>query len=207
MASLSELSLLDALTASTPSTYYNEGNWTKAPWVTNPIVVSASGATFSSFSTTTGSYWSAKTFGSGSACKYKYISGSQANERYNALWLNMTPGSHNGYRLKIINTTENTEHKWKMFLYKVTAGTETELAASVEQTEELTGQELGFWNNAGTLEGWHKPSAGEWTSIVSIADSTYNSGNVGFDGSGSNPHFQNFAAGELFSGKMLAMIL
>lgn len=207
MASLEELTLLDALTTSTPSTYYNEGNWLKMPWVTNALVPGATGLAFSSFSTTTGSYWSAASFGLGSAVTIKYQSGSQANERYFALWVDMTPGSHNGYRLKVVNTTENTEHKWKAILYKVTAGTETELAASAEQTEELTGQELALWNNSGTLEGLHKPVSGSWTSIVSQADGTYTSGNVGVDGSGSNPHFQSLHAGTLLSGKMLAMIL
>jgi hypothetical protein len=206
MASLSELTLLDALTSSTAG-YYETGNWTKMSWCTSPLQPSASGAAFVSFSATTGSYWNAASFGSGSAVTVKYQSGSQANERYFALWVDIAPASHNGYRLKVVNTTENTEHKWKAILYKVTAGTETELGASTEQTEELTGQELALWNNAGTLEAWRKPVSGEWASFLSHADSTYNTGNVGMDGSGSNPHFQSLHAGTLFSGKMLAMIL
>jgi len=199
---LEELPLLDELT-SAETTHYETGNWTKMPWCTLSLRAAGTGAHPESFSTATGSYWSASSFTRG-ACTMKYVSGGLVSERYLALWVCLEAASHNGYRCQFFDTA--TSEQWVAKIFKVTGGVESLLAESAAVTG-LFGKHLGFWNNNGTLEAWYQPEAGAWTLLTSHADSTYTTGDLGIDGSGSNPSLTGFHGASSTTGKVLNMVV
>jgi hypothetical protein len=201
---LEELPLLDAGT-STEATHYETGNWTKMSWAGASMTAGVLGFRPASFSTQAGSYWSAASFTRGAAT-IKYVSGSMVTERYLGLWVDMAPASHNGYRCKFLNIGAESSNEWKAIIYKVAAGVETVLVESAAHTV-LIGSLLGFWDNNGTLEAWYHPEGGAWTLATSHADATYTTGNIGIDGSGSNPSLTEWRGASSPSGKVLNMVV
>jgi len=192
MSLVEELALLDEGT-NAEATHYETGNWTKMTWASKGLTASAAGASFQSFGPISGSYWSAASFSHGGMTA-KYVSGGLVSERWAALWACLNPALHSGYRCQFLD--QATENHWIVHIFKVVEGTPTELVASAEQTETLVGAEIGFVvSAAGTLEAWWKPAAGAWTKLISVADATFNSGNVGLEGTGSNPKWETFKGG------------
>lgn len=202
---LEELPLLDAGT-NAEATHYETGNWSKMSWCTASMRAAAAGFHPESFSTTTGSYWSATSF-TGGAATYKYVSGSAIGQRYIAIWLCLDAAAHNGYRIKFIEEPEEVSTlKFKAIIYRVTGGVETVLVESAE-VETLVGKHFGAWNNNGVIEAWTQPEAGGWSLLTSHADSTYTSGFIGIDGSGSNPALQEWKGASSSTGKLLGMVV
>jgi hypothetical protein len=190
---LEELSLVDPLTSSTVG-YYETANWTKMSWATGvALIPNAPGVRFSGFSETAfnGGYFNGTSFIKGAAT-INYVSGGFVEKRFFALWLNLNGSTHSGYRFKFED--QLTAKKMKIKLFSVSSGVETSLGESAEIEPGETGVEYGVWNNSGNIEAYYKPKEGAWTKALSVANAVFSTGNIGLEGTGSNPGFTNLKA-------------
>jgi hypothetical protein len=190
---LETIPVLDALTTSTPSTYYNEGNWAKMAWATNAPTPRTTGAGFTTFGTTTASYWKTTSFGGTQAVSMKTNRGSDLSERFWELWTCFNNTSHNGYRAKFTHPT--TETNFIVTLFRVTEGSETLLGTSVEIVAEV-GDIFGLLREGTKIKAYFKHPSGAYTVATEATDATYTSGFTGFGGQGSDPSFTEFRGGE-----------
>jgi len=192
VALVEEVPLLDNLKHA-ETTWLEKGNWAKMTFAGTACSDSESGASFSSFGTTSGSFWSLKEFTGNQAVSFVRSLGGDISERFWSLWMCFANATHNGYRAQFIDQTTVTEGKVKIF--KVVGGVETLLIESAGFTLEA-GDRFGFQKIGTTLSAWRQAKGtGAWTKLTEVVNAEFTKGNVGLDGSGSDPNFTEFAAG------------
>lgn len=195
---LAQLPTVDALNRS-ENPLSNGGKWTKLNWATVAGQDTLNGwGPANSFPTVNGAYWNPAVvdgrYGDAAALTMQTAPG--VSERYVSVWLNMPgPGSaKSGYQLRWTANVDTTKYTVK--LSKWVSGTETVLASSPEVSIPV-GTTLAIVDAGGTVSAWRSENGTTFTSLLSAADSTYESGYAGIEGVGSNSRSTNFEAGPL----------
>ena len=192
---LEGLPVLDPLTSNAAG-YYETGNWSKPSWAGAALSPGSSGFFFPSFSTQGVAYWNQKELFGNQAVGFTRSLGGDISERYWSLWLCLNPTTHSGYRAQFIDQTTVSECKVK--IWKVTSGTESSLGESSAFTLAAK-DKFALWKVGNSIQAWiQHGGTGAWVEVAKFTDggTPFAGGFVGTDGSGSDPSFTNFFAGE-----------
>lgn len=199
-AALKSLSLNDAF-ATNESPLSGGGKWTALGWANSTSghdtgQVSAGWGPYDAYPTINGAYWKQGTVadtGPGEAAMATLDKAPGAVGGYFSLWLEMPiPGLRHGYQLKAVEQSSGVYEvsllKWELESKKV-------LASKSGVSLPLTSK-LALVNKAGTVSVW---TSIEWsfTQILSAADSGFNGGYTGIEGSGSAGRLKDFKSGQL----------
>lgn len=153
---------------------------------------------YDTFANVDGAFWAKSSFtdsGSGDAVAATQRGNPTISERYFSLWLDMPkPGTvKSGYELRF---TENaTALTYEVTLARWVSGTRTVLGTKTGYLLPL-GSSFAIVAKAGTVSAWTKTGS-EYTQLLAAADTTYNSGYVGLEGSGNILRLTEFKAGQL----------
>jgi hypothetical protein len=188
---LDKLALRDSLEHSS-STWMAEGDWSVMSWCTDGAwSATTSGSKPKSYNETkpSGSYYNALVLKNYQAVAYTRSLGYDSEKRYWSLWLCYEDATYSGYRASFVTTKNETGKGCKVTIYKVSEGTETELATVEIEAKALDAYALLLEDRK--LSVWRKPSGGEWGKVLAATDSgtPFIEGHVGVDGSGTDPKF------------------
>jgi hypothetical protein len=198
------LEVKDTLKRAAENPLSNGGKWSLLTGAANTgKIVGIAGGWQSSgaFPALSGARWNV-TEQSNPAVSIEVIALPALGERYFGLWCCLAAGARTGYRLGVEelsgSETFSNEGLFTVTLEQWTAG-ERMLLATLTKYLLRAGDSMAITARAGTLIAWHK-TAGTWTAILQIANSTLTTGYTGFEASGTNTHLANFAFGEMSAG-------
>jgi sugar lactone lactonase YvrE len=146
-----------------------------------------------------GAYWQNSNFESGSGgdavAAFLYSGpGNNFPGRYVSEWLNApNPGStQSGYQLRFVETALNT---YEVTLAKWVSGVEDVLASKTGYAFADKSR-FAIVDKGGVVSAWTDSGSG-YSELLSAKDSTYPSGYIGIDGSGTGTRLREFSGGEL----------
>jgi hypothetical protein len=147
-----------------------------------------------------GAYWTKATFadtGAGDAVAATLNARPGLAGRHFDLLLNMqTPAAaRSGYELRFTEPSAGTG-TYTVTLVKWVSGTATTLATQANVSLAVGGR-FGLADKAGALSVWTAGSTGEFTQLLSVSDTTYQSGYVGIAGGGNFTRLANFRGAQL----------
>jgi hypothetical protein len=146
-----------------------------------------------------GAYWTKASFadtGSGDAVGATITVPQGNTGRYFDLLLDMAnpATARNGYELSLTETSKSNIEN--IALEKRVAGVSTALATKTELSVPV-GTRFALADKGGTLTVWMAAPTGEFTQLLSAADSTYTNGYVGVAAGGNLGTLTNFRGGQL----------
>ena len=177
--------------------------WDHTSWVSTGQVVGGSAPGWSvhdALPNVNGAYWTKASFadtGSGDAVTATLRAKPLFSTEHFELLLDMpNPGStRSGYELRLGEC--ELLGRCKVRLEKYVAGTATLLGSTGYITPPTNGR-FALVDKGGTLSVWSSTtSSGEYTQLLSAADSTFTGGYTGVAGAGTATHLQEFRAGPL----------
>jgi Ca2+-binding RTX toxin-like protein len=147
-----------------------------------------------------GAYWTKATFadtGAGDAVAATLNARPGLAGRHFDLLLNMqSPATaRSGYELRFTEPSAGTGI-YTVTLVKWVSGTATTLATQSNVSLAI-GARFGLADKAGILSVWTAGSTGEFTQLISMSDTTYQSGYVGIAGGGNFARLANFRGAQL----------
>ncbi|MGN6585876.1 MAG: glycosyl hydrolase, partial [Solirubrobacterales bacterium] len=204
---ISALPVLDALNRS-ELPLSNSGKWAALGWDAEVTYKTGQDTTsgwgpVSAYPNVAGAYWTPTAFsdsGGGEAAAITMKAGPELENRYVALWLDMsepgtrTSGFQSGYQLSWTQNAGSTT-VYTVTLSKFGSGVRETLASNASVTISA-GSTLAISDTGGTVTAW-LGSGGSLSSLLSAADTTYSSGYTGIEAAGNISRSVNFQAGEL----------
>ena len=144
-----------------------------------------------------GAFYNAATYtaASGGAAAVTLEVNPEARTRYFSLWLDARDeagGRRSGYELRFTFTAEET---YTVEIIKSVAGVETVLA-SRRSVGLVEGNSFAIVDEGSTVSAWTNTGTG-FAQLLSVADSTFNSGNVGLSGNTNFTSLRTFKAGQI----------
>lgn len=200
-AALQGLTIRDAF-ATSESPLSRGGNWGALQWDTgtaghNTGTVANGWGPYEAFPVVNGAYWHEAFADSGAgdavAATLTYAPG--VTERYFSLWLDAAnpATAKTGYELRFYESAANA---YNVTISRWSVGTKTVLATKTGFSFAAGGQ-FALVEKAKTVSVWTAPAGGEFTQLLTIADTTFTNGYPALEGSGSNMRVSNLRAGPL----------
>jgi hypothetical protein len=200
---------LDDAFATTESPLSEGGTWAALSWdyasaYRTGRVVAAEGwgpsDAWESGEAINGAYWTKASFadtGAGDAVAVTLKVRPGLAARHFELLLNMpNPGTaRSGYELRFTEPTANTG-VYTVTLVKWVSGTATTLATQTGVSLAVGGR-FALADKAGVLSVWTAGATGEFTQLLTAADTTYQSGYLGIAGGGNFARLANFRGAQL----------
>jgi RHS repeat-associated protein len=178
----------------------NGGKWQALNWASGTKTgqdTTTGWAPVNNYPTVNGAYWSASTSNDtgGNAAAVTVPNTAAYEERYLALWLNMSsPGTaKSGYQLRWMMNLGYAG--WTVKLSKWSAGTETVLASNASASIP-NGSTMAIVDTGGTVTA-KQGTGGSLSTLLTASDSTYSSGYAGLEGSGTAGRPVDFRTGKL----------